>query len=230
MTTIEPQLINGLLMGLASSLHCGAMCGGVACGAIRLLSASGARDIARRIAIMQAGRILAYVTIGALAATVGATVIPDAASFKLMQWGGAAALMWIGLTLAGVMPRPLLLDTGMLRLRTRVDGVLRPLRTRSFAGPLSLGIMWGLNACPMIYGAAFFASLTGSVVHGAIFMAGFGLGTVPAVVAAAAGVSLMQNAVRSDVARKLGGGAVAIAGMASLYVTPSMVIAYCLTK
>lgn len=230
MTIIEPQLINGLLMGLASSLHCGAMCGGVACGALRLLNASGARDVSRRLAIMQAGRILAYTLIGALAAMIGAAIIPEGAGFKLMQWGGAAALMWIGLTLAGVMPRPMVLDTGMLQLRTHVDGVLRPLRTHPFAGPLSLGILWGLNACPMIYGATFFASLTGTVTQGAIFMAGFGLGTVPAVIAAAAGVSLLQTTAHSDLARKLGGGAVAIAGMASLYVTPSMLIALCLTK
>ena len=68
----------GCLLGLASSLHCAAMCGGLSTALLKLVHGdSGRGSMAwpplEPLLVMQAGRISAYVLLGAAA---GMTVPP----------------------------------------------------------------------------------------------------------------------------------------------------------
>jgi hypothetical protein len=54
---------------------------------------------------------------------------------------------------------------------------------RSFAGALALGMLWGWLPCGLVYSALAFAVTAGDAWHGALLMAGFGLGTLPAMLA-----------------------------------------------
>jgi uncharacterized protein len=229
---LEATFAGGVMLGLASALHCGAMCGGIACGAMLLLGAPTTGERYRQLAIMQAGRVTTYTLIGAAGAWIGAGLLANnkGINFHVMQWAAAAALMWMGMVMAGFAPRLALIDRGMMHISAFVDSIAKPLRAHRVAGPYALGLGWGLNACPMVYSAAFFASLTGSSSAGATFMAGFGLGTVPAVMAAASGYAMLKS-LQSNRAANMAVGALLVAlAFVSVYVPWPTMAGLCLTQ
>jgi sulfite exporter TauE/SafE len=232
MAIAETAFAGGILFGLASALHCSTMCGGVACGALLLLGAQNPADRFRQLALLQVGRVASYAMIGGVAATIGTTVLSlhSGLNFQATRWAAAVSLIWMGLAMAGMMPRIAALDSGIAGLAGIVATATRPLRNMPTAGPLALGMVWGLNACPMVYGAAFTASLTGSVSRGAIFMTGFGIGTIPAVLIAAGGVTLARQAKLAPEWRMAAGAAIALLGFASIYLPLPAALGFCLSK
>ena len=54
-------------------------------------------------------------------------------------------------------------------------------------------MLWGFLPCGMVYGALFYAMLSGGALSGAGVMAGFGLGTLPSVTAVALGVTGLRR-------------------------------------
>ena len=225
----DTTFIGGVAFGLASALHCGAMCGGIACGANLLLGAQSNRERAVNLAIMQVGRIASYTAIGAIAAYVGGEMLPAraAASQTVIQWAASISLMWLGLVLAGATPRFSLVDRGMAALAGGTDYLRRKVPRGEITGPLSLGVVWGLNACPMVYGAALFASITGSAQTGATFMMGFGLGTIPAVAASCFGLTLFSQVAKQAEVRVFAGLIIAAAGMAVAYTPLPALLSLC---
>lgn len=225
----EEAFFRGALVGLASAVHCSAMCGGIACGANLLLGAPapGRRNL--NLALMQVGRIATYSAIGAAAGTFGGGVMfrASANNAVVLQWAAAMSLFWMGLVLAGLMPRLAVVDSGMQALASGVNTLLAPLRQHRFLAPIALGAVWGLTACPMVYGAAFLSSLTRTSTGGATFMLGFGVGTVPAVIASAYGL-MWLNKHASGTKLKLGAGlTLAAAGIAIAYVPPHFASLIC---
>jgi hypothetical protein len=170
----------GLLLGLASSLHCAGMCGPIAAS---LMFGFGRR--ARGLAAAQAGRVLVYVAAGALAGSAGGLVVgatPHPAAFMLMRVAASLSLAWIGFSLLGLAPSLAGLDRLTAPVARAAAGFRAP------GGALAAGMVWGLLPCGMVYGALFYAGLSGGTLNGALVMAGFGLGTLPAVTAAALGL------------------------------------------
>ncbi|MCH8488846.1 MAG: sulfite exporter TauE/SafE family protein, partial [Oceanicaulis sp.] len=72
----------------------------------------------------------------------------------------------------------------------------------------------GRNPCALVYLATFYAGLTGSPVQGALVMAGFGLGTIPALTALAGGAASVATLLRRPIWRYL--AAALLAGLAML--------------
>jgi hypothetical protein len=70
------------------------------------------------------------------------------------------------------------------RLWTHIAPVARSVPATSTSGSLLLGMLWGLLPCGMVYAMLLVATLAGSTAKGAATMLCFGLGTVPAVLAA----------------------------------------------
>lgn len=232
MTSFEPTFFGGMLMGLASALHCGAMCAGICGSALMFLRPDTERQRLWYLASLQAGRITTYAALGAIGALIGSSIItPDIASkFKTLQWAAAVALMAMGLSMAGMLPRIAVLDRGTMALSNGIERLTAPLRNWPRAAPFALGLMWGGNACPMVYGAVFTATLTGSVAHGVSFMTGFGVGTVPAVVAAAYGLSKFKSAASKPSLQIAAGLTIAIVGFTSVYSPwPAAALAFCLS-
>ncbi len=227
----EATFFGGVLLGLASTLHCSAMCGGISCSTLLLLGPGDNAGRLRHATLVQAGRVLAYTALGSVAAGLGSAILSTDASdgYRTLQWVAAVALMWAGLSMAGMMPRLVLLDAAMTRLSDTVAGVLEPVRGTP-AAPLALGAIWGLNPCPMVYAALFMAGLTGSAAGGAVVMAGFGLGTLPGVIAAGWGLSALKGLDKRRSVQMSAGVLIALAGFASLYVPAAMNPFLCLTN
>jgi uncharacterized protein len=227
----EYGLLGGVLLGLASSLHCAAMCGGIASGVVFLFDPRRPAERVRVLMSAQAGRILAYVIAGAILGTAGAAIyvgFDRAAAYRLLQWAGAVTLMWIGLSVAGLLPPLSLLDRRVAALSARISGLLSGFRRFPVAGPFAAGLGWGTIPCPMVYAALFTAMLTGSAAGGATLMAGFGLGTLPAVTATALGITTLARIEAKGLARGLIGLAIAVLGFSTVYPASPTAGLFCL--
>jgi uncharacterized protein len=100
--------LGGLLLGLASSLHCAGMCGAIASSLMFAFSpGEAAADRGRALMAAQAGRVLVYVAAGTAVGAVGSTLygaFDHAGANLFMRWAAAVALGWIGLSVAGLAP------------------------------------------------------------------------------------------------------------------------------
>ena len=185
---------------------------------------------ARSLLTAHAGRLLVYIAGGVALGTIGSTVygaFDHAGAYLVMRWAAAVALGWIGLSVAGFAPSLAVFD----RLAAPIADNLRFAPARHLAndaGAFASGLMWGFLPCGMVYGALFYAMLSGSPLHGAAVMTGFGLGTLPSVTAAALGVSGFRQLARTPNARvAVGLGIMAIA--AASVAVPAMTLGgFCL--
>lgn len=183
---IPSPIIWGLLLGLGSSLHCAGMCGPLGCS---LLLFGGGREtrlsLVSRLAAMQLGRITSYSLLGLAFGIFGAglqTRLDTVGIHLALQWAAGAAVIWLGLATAGLVPSLALADPVLAPIAQRL-GRIRS--TLSGGGPevaLAAGLIWGITPCAMVYAALFNSLLTGSAADGMLLMLAFGLGTVPAVV------------------------------------------------
>jgi hypothetical protein len=223
--------LGGLLLGLASSLHCAGMCGAIASSLMFAFSpGDGMGERARALTAAHAGRVLMYVAGGATLGAVGSTVygaFDHSGAYLFMRWAAAVALGWIGLSVAGFAPSLAAFD----RLAAPIAANLRFAPAHRLAGEaraFASGLMWGFLPCGMVYGALFYAMLSGSALRGGAVMAGFGLGTLPSVTAAALGVSSFRRLARASNARvAVGLGIIALA--AASVAVPAMALGgFCL--
>src|SRR5579863_2170871 len=200
----------GLLLGLASSLHCASMCGPIAASLMFGFGPSRTRALLAA----QLGRVLIYVLAGLTAGAAGGALyggIAHPGAFLAARVAAALTLGWIGFSLLGLAPSLAIVDRFTGPLARAVTSMRAP-------GALAAGMAWGFLPCGMVYGALFYAGLSGGPLAGAMVMAGFGLGTLPSVTAAAFGLSRFRALAHSPRARTavgLGLMAVAAASLAA---------------
>jgi uncharacterized protein len=212
MTGLASALLSGIALGFAGSLHCACMCGGISSGCLFMLDPQNRFAQIKTVLELQAGRIFIYGIGGAIVASVASLSISPAAtsgSYRALQWAGAAALMWVGLSMARLVPS-FQLPAGFTRLPVSIDRALTPLRRHPRALPFVLGMTWGLTPCPLVYAALFTSTLMGSAFAGFVWMIGFGMGTVPAIVATTLGVSKLAYIRKSQIAQTVAGLAIAL--------------------
>lgn len=167
---IEYALI--AVAGALSSLHCVGMCG-------MLVLAYSSRGVSFTAdAAYNAGRILAYAVLGAVAALVGVRL---GGMFSITAWISIAcgALMMIGgLAMLDVLPVPARVALARIPAIGRVQAAL--VRRKSVGGTMALGMLTPLLPCGMLYAMLAKAATAGSMGDGATTMAVFGLGMAPA--------------------------------------------------
>ena len=223
--------LGGLLLGLASSLHCAGMCGAIASSLMFAFSANGDRSgRVRALFAAHAGRLIMYIVAGAALGAFGSALygaFDHQGAFLVMRWAAAVALGWIGLSVAGLAPSLAAFDRVGAPIAARLRFSLRS-GLPSGAGAFASGLMWGLLPCAMVYGALFYAMLSGSALRGVAVMAGFGLGTLPSVTAVALGVSRFHRLAQMTNAR-VGVGLELVALAAASVAVPALATAgFCL--
>jgi len=184
-----PIAVNDLV-GLAGSLvHCLGMCGPFVLGQVagraeRHQGGYGELQRLKQGALLpyHLGRLTTYCGLGAAAGMVGTLF------FALPQLRLAAALLLAVaalVLLAQILPKiATILPANRLSARLAVL-VARRAGTAPAAGWLSLwrfGLLLGFLPCGFLWGALAAAAASGGPVRGALAMAGFGLGTMPALV------------------------------------------------
>lgn len=216
----QPVIVEGFLLGLASSIHCFGMCSGVAvslCLAVPTKSEF-LRGLIGGNLLINAGRITGYVVAGMAVGALGTGVfgvLDHSTANIVLRWAAAVALGWIGLSMIGVAPVP----EPLVRLSGAVGARLSSITGRcglsSSASLFVSGCVWGFFPCAMVYAALFYAMLTASWLNGAAVMIGFGFGTLPSVLIAGMGLPWLRSLVRSPLLQRLVGGVILLLGIVS---------------
>lgn len=191
-------LLSMLLLGLASGVHCVAMCGGfvAAFSAARVIPIVEKKRIGP-ILVFNAGRITTYGVLGAASGFLGGELAFAFGAQTALYVLANVMLVGIGLHLAGA--------TRFLgSLETLVQPLWRRLPKPSVRTPYAAGLAWGFIPCGLVYGALAVAAFAGSAAGGAAAMLAYGLGTLPWL--AGAGVALQW--IRRPLARSLAGAGV----------------------
>jgi sulfite exporter TauE/SafE len=194
---VEPAATALALAGtvLASSLlgsaHCAGMCGGLALVA----SGPGGTATSMRMAGYHGGRLASYVVVGLAAGIVG-RVVDDAgvlvgvqriaaiaAGSLIAAFGAVAIARAFGVRVPkAAVPRPLVVLAQRVHART--------MRLPPAWRGVPLGLATPLLPCGWLYAFAAIAAASAAPATGALVMAAFWFGTVPALVVATSGARL----------------------------------------
>lgn len=189
----NPAAVAGFLaavvVGIASSVHCFAMCGPLACSGLATFRNGDNGQAAKRkrraiTAAYQLGRLGSYSLVGALLGLVGASV-SSLLSFSIrpyLPWVMAATLVVTALELGKKLPSIPGLGRAFALLG-RLTAKLSPI-----ARSATIGALTPLLPCGLLYGISAAALATGAAGSGALVMGGFALGSGPALLLAQIGL------------------------------------------
>ena len=213
------SLVSPLLLGLLGSMHCVAMCGGIA-GAFAMAapSAAGRAGRVRLLCVLGTGRILGYAGAGVLAGGLGfglASVLGPYGPAALRVMAGLL-LLAAALLVAGIGVVPATLERFGAALWQRIVPLARSANAlpMSSCRALALGFLWGWIPCGLVYAALGWAATAGSPLQGAFAMVAFGLGTLPATVATGAAAAKLGRLVHAPTSRR---AAAALLGLFALW-------------
>ncbi len=183
------ELWTAFILGLLGSLHCAGMCGPLTM-ALPVTGGSTMTFAAGRAAY-NLGRVLTYCGLGVIFGFIGRNL-----------WL-AGIQRWVSITLG------VLLLVGLFSSRkiavwspmTKLVGWLKVrmafmLRQRSVSSMTLLGMLNGLLPCGLVYVACAGATTTSDTLSGAAYMAAFGAGTVPMMLAISLSGKLIPMSLR----------------------------------
>lgn len=168
-------LIPAFLIGAIGSVHCVGMCGPLALS-IPVTNNSFWPKLFSTL-LYNGGRVFTYTILGGLFGTIGATF----AFFGFQQWLsvllGVLILFYLFLPEKGkVLQGTNTLVTLFSRLRSSLG---RLFVQKNYKSLFFIGLLNGLLPCGLVYMAVAGAVATASIVKSSLFMAAFGLGTLP---------------------------------------------------
>lgn len=168
------------LVGLLGASHCVGMCGPIA---IALGGTSGQRNTI--IWGYQLGRISSYMAVGLVAGWVSQLTAELLQLAPLLRLLAAALAAAMGLYVMGVWRGLVQLEKIGAHVWRHIQPLSKPLTSvNSGVGAYAVGAVWGWLPCGLVYTAVGMALASGSALQGALGMAAFGLGTLPAMLAA----------------------------------------------
>ncbi len=204
------SLLPLFMVGLAGSVHCIGMCGGIV-GALSVgvaptppravIAIHAVRDNGTlRVLAYNGGRIGSYMLAGAAAGSLAGAGMVRIASLQVAgYWLANLMLVALGLYLMDAWRGLAHLEAAGNVLWRRLRPLLKPLLPMDTPlKALAVGGLWGWVPCGMVYSALLTAMMTGSALHGAAAMAAFGLGTLPTLL----GMGLLGARLRQQMQRR----------------------------
>ncbi|MBR1758486.1 MAG: sulfite exporter TauE/SafE family protein [Lachnospiraceae bacterium] len=172
---IEASLDLGMLfiIGLLTSVHCIAMCGGINLTQ-STMAAKGGAGVVRSNLVYNLGRVISYTVIGGIVGGIGSVVSFSGAIKGAVTVVVGVIMIIMALSMLGVF-RPL------RKLPSHLPAGLYKKLSSSAAGRSSfvIGLLNGLMPCGPLQSMQIYALSTGSIIRGALSMLLFSLGTVP---------------------------------------------------
>ena len=220
-----PLTLGAFLIGLASSIHCVGMCGGII-GALSYSLPAVVRDNTwQRLLYVSAynlGRLASYALMGLLAGLVGGEVFEPfgSGSGNLVIRVVAAILIGAtGLYLAGWFPQFARTE----RLGERLWGRLAPVARRlipvkSVPQGFLYGCVWGWLPCSLVYTMLIISTASGGASQGMVSMLAFGLGTLPVMITTGVFASLVRRLSARPGVRRWIGVSLVVMAVLSLFI------------
>ncbi len=169
-------ILAAISLGFLGSFHCVGMCGPIAL-ALPVHQQSAPRKILSILAY-NSGRIITYTLFGALFGMIGQSFALFGYQQKLSIIIGS--LILIALLIPKRLINTLPVSTWFYRLlNTLKHNLYLQFQKRGITSFLSIGLLNGLLPCGLVYMGIAGAVATGSVLKGMLFMAVFGVGTLP---------------------------------------------------
>lgn len=175
-----PQLQNNMgygmifVIGLLTSLHCVAMCGGINL-AQSVNSVKGRESTIVPNLLYNFGRVVSYTVIGGIVGALGSVITLGGGLRGTVAIFAGIFMMIMGLNMLNIFP-------WLRRFNLKMPKFLGRKITNKKAGSHSsfyIGLLNGLMPCGPLQSMQLFALSTGSAFHGALSMFLFSLGTVP---------------------------------------------------
>jgi sulfite exporter TauE/SafE/copper chaperone CopZ len=173
------------VVGLLTSLHCIAMCGGIVLsqgiakkeGQAEPAPLSGPAVLAARLhpsLLYNGGRVVSYTLIGGIVGAFGSLFSISTALKGSMPVIAGLFMLFLGVRMLGIIP-------WLSRLKVRIPGIAseKLMAAASRRGPFVVGLLNGLMPCGPLQTMQVYALGTGSFLAGAFSMFLFSLGTVP---------------------------------------------------
>lgn len=225
------NLLPVFAVGMAGSVHCVGMCGGIvgalsgASGTARrrtipiapaasampgmsagsATSGTAALDGAVRVLAYNAGRIASYMVAGALAGGLanGAGTLALASRWQGVAYLLAnAMLVALGLYLMNAWHGLVRVEAaGNVLWRRLLPALGYLLPADTLPKSLALGALWGWVPCGMVYSVLLSAMLAGSAAGGAAVMLAFGAGTLPMLLALGVAGARLRQAMQHPAVR-----------------------------
>jgi sulfite exporter TauE/SafE/copper chaperone CopZ/plastocyanin domain-containing protein len=183
------------VIGLITSVHCAAMCGGINLSqCIPQTAAAGSKGGNQWEALVpgilyNGGRVISYTIVGIIVGALGSVITLSGRFQGAVQLAAGVFMVIMGINMLGIAP---VLRRFNLHLpgifAKKIDGQ----RTTN-KNPLFIGLLNGLMPCGPLQAMQLYALSTGSPVTGGISMFLFSLGTVPLMFAIGALSSILTK-------------------------------------
>jgi hypothetical protein len=170
------MLLSALILGLLGSFHCIGMCGPIAF----MLPVDRSNSVKKvsQIAIYHFGRLLAYSIIGLIFGLIGKSLYIFGYQQQL------SIIIGVLMILVVVVPQKQInkynFSKPIYRLISKVKSALgTALKKKTMDTFLTIGFLNGFLPCGLVYMALFAAMAAGNAASGGLYMAVFGIGTIP---------------------------------------------------
>lgn len=197
---ILPFIISAMALGFLGSFHCIGMCGPIALS-LPVQHLTGTHK-ALGIGLYNLGRITTYAIAGLIFGFIGLSFT----FFGWQQWLSIAlGVILIAIFLFQIFPAIRIRRSAVLSSWNQwVIRFLTPLfQSRKKRTLFLIGFLNGLLPCGLVYMALAGALATGNILYSAVFMAGFGAGTLPAMVLASYAAGVISIPVRNRIKKAL---------------------------
>ena len=170
------MLVTAFVLGLVGSLHCVGMCGPIAF--MLPVDRTNAYKKISQITVYHAGRLFAYSLIGLVFGLIGKSLYIFGFQQQLSIAIGILMILFV------VVPSSVFntynFSKPIYRLISKVKSALgTALKKKTADTFLTIGFLNGFLPCGLVYMALFAAIASGNALNGSLYMATFGLGTVP---------------------------------------------------
>ena len=205
---MSPEIWAGFAIGFLGSVHCIGMCGPIALALPTGFPSKSQLILSR--ALYNSGRVLTYAALGAVTGMLGKTIAMAGFQRSLSIAAGVTILLMV--ILPSRFTQRLLPARAVGIVTDRVKRAWgRLFQKKALSSLFAIGILNGFLPCGFLYIGLAGAAATGGVLSGSGYMAMFGLGTVPAILATSLFGGLLTTRVRMFFLRLIPVGGVVLA-------------------
>ena len=170
---------SALIMGLVGNLHCVGMCGPIALA----IPIKNGNKFSRLLSILvyNLGRVLVYASIGVVFGLLGKGV--EIIGFQQYLSIIIGALIILAVSVPLLFKKINLINSSLFSWVGSLKSAFRKrFEKKTYRSLLIMGMLNGFLPCGLVYMAAAGSVISGSWYMGALYMALFGIGTLPAMV------------------------------------------------
>lgn len=167
------------LIGLLTSIHCVAMCGGINLSQCVLKQPiRGGSKLAnlRPSILYNLGRVISYTVVGGIVGGIGSVVSFSGTAKGIVAILAGIFMVIMGLNMLNIFPWLRKFNLTMPKIFARK---INEEKSQNIKSPLYVGLLNGLMPCGPLQAMQLYALSTGSPLKGALSMLLFSLGTVP---------------------------------------------------